>query len=177
LAIEPSGPTHLCPLLFGLQMRSGHAWWTARRAGWSFLRNPDLSVHLIFFYFLFFIFFYFWDRVSLYSSGCPGTHFVDQAGLELRNPPASASRVLGLKVCATTPGLTLDFFKLIFLRFFFTFEIMCMWVQVSQRPEEGAETGVTNRCEPSDVGTGNWTELGRVLHENSWELLTTEPSL
>jgi hypothetical protein len=29
---------------------------------------------------------------------------VDQAGLELRNPPASASRVLGLKACATTPG-------------------------------------------------------------------------
>jgi hypothetical protein len=33
----------------------------------------------------------FQDRVSLYSSGCPGTHSVDQAGLELRNPPASAS--------------------------------------------------------------------------------------
>ena len=30
---------------------------------------------------------------------------VDQAGLELRNPSASASQVLGLKVCATTPGL------------------------------------------------------------------------
>jgi hypothetical protein len=29
-------------------------------------------------------------------------HFVDQAGLELRNLPASASRVLGLKACATT---------------------------------------------------------------------------
>jgi hypothetical protein len=29
------------------------------------------------------------DRVSLYSSGCPGTHFVDQAGLKLRNLPAS----------------------------------------------------------------------------------------
>jgi hypothetical protein len=28
--------------------------------------------------------------------------FVDQAGLELRNPPASASQVLGLKACATT---------------------------------------------------------------------------
>jgi hypothetical protein len=42
------------------------------------------------------------DRVSLYSLGCPGTHFVDQAGLELRNPPASASQVLGLEVCATT---------------------------------------------------------------------------
>jgi hypothetical protein len=44
------------------------------------------------------------DRVSLYSPGCLETHFVDQAGLELRNPPASASRVLGLKACATTPG-------------------------------------------------------------------------
>jgi hypothetical protein len=29
---------------------------------------------------------------------------VDQAGLKLRDPPASASRVLGLKVCNTTPG-------------------------------------------------------------------------
>jgi hypothetical protein len=37
------------------------------------------------------------DKVSLYSPGCPGTHSVDQAGLELRNPPASASQVLGLK--------------------------------------------------------------------------------
>jgi len=49
------------------------------------------------------------DRVSLYSPGYPGTHFVDQAGLELRNPPASASQVLGLKVCATTPGFSADF--------------------------------------------------------------------
>jgi hypothetical protein len=30
------------------------------------------------------------------SPGCPGTHSVDQAGLELTNPPASASQVLGL---------------------------------------------------------------------------------
>jgi hypothetical protein len=44
------------------------------------------------------------DRDSLCSPGCPETHFVDQASLELRNPPASASRVLGLKACATTPG-------------------------------------------------------------------------
>jgi hypothetical protein len=55
-------------------------------------------------FYLFVLFFFFRDRVSLYNSGCLGTHFVDQAGLELRNPPASASRVLGLKVCATTPG-------------------------------------------------------------------------
>jgi hypothetical protein len=47
---------------------------------------------------------FFWDRVSLYRPGCPGTHFVDQAGPELRNPPDSASWVLGLKACATTPS-------------------------------------------------------------------------
>jgi hypothetical protein len=51
------------------------------------------------------LFFFFRDRVSLYSPGCPRTHFVDQAGLELRNPPASASQVLGLKACATTAWL------------------------------------------------------------------------
>lgn len=42
----------------------------------------------------------FWDRVPL---GSPGTHCIDQAGLELRDPPASDSPVLGLKACATTP--------------------------------------------------------------------------
>jgi hypothetical protein len=57
--------------------------------------------------FLFFVcLFVFLDRVSLYSPGCPGTHFVDQAGLELRNPPASASQVLGLKACTTMQGNT-----------------------------------------------------------------------
>ena len=50
------------------------------------------------------LFLFFWDRVSLYSSGCPGTHSVDQAGLEHRNLPASASQVLGLKACTTTLG-------------------------------------------------------------------------
>ena len=44
-------------------------------------------------FFCFILFgFVFEDRVSL-----------DQAGLELRNPPASASRVQGLKACGTTP--------------------------------------------------------------------------
>jgi hypothetical protein len=43
-------------------------------------------------HFLFFILFFlvFRDRISLYSPGCPGTRSVDQGGLELRNPPASA---------------------------------------------------------------------------------------
>jgi hypothetical protein len=46
----------------------------------------------------------FQDRVSLCNPGCPGTHFIDQVGLELRNLPASASRVLGLKACTTVPS-------------------------------------------------------------------------
>jgi hypothetical protein len=43
--------------------------------------------------------------VSLYSPGCLGTYSVDQAGFELRNLPASASQVLGVKVGATTAWL------------------------------------------------------------------------
>jgi hypothetical protein len=70
-----------------------------------------------------FVFLVFRDRVSLYSPDCPGAHFVhlilakrprsdgahfvDQAGLELRNLPASTSRVLGLKVCATIQSVLL----------------------------------------------------------------------
>jgi hypothetical protein len=48
---------------------------------------------------------------SLCSPGCPGTHSVDQAGLELRNLPASASasQVLGLKACTTTARHILNF--------------------------------------------------------------------
>jgi hypothetical protein len=52
--------------------------------------------------FFLFCFLVFRDRVSLCHPGCPETHSVDQAGLELRDPPASASEVLGLKVCAIT---------------------------------------------------------------------------
>jgi hypothetical protein len=59
---------------------------------------------LVGWFFCFVLSLVFRDRVSLYSPGCPGTHSVDQAGLELRNPPASASRALGLKACPTTPG-------------------------------------------------------------------------
>jgi hypothetical protein len=56
-----------------------------------------------------FLFLVFPDRISLCSPGCPEIHSVDQAGLELRNPPASASQVLGLKACATTPGCNVCF--------------------------------------------------------------------
>jgi hypothetical protein len=68
--------------------------------------------YVVFFFVCLFVF-VFPDRVSLYSPGCPGTHFVDQAGLKLRILPASASRVLGLKVCATMPGMLLFSFIII----------------------------------------------------------------
>jgi hypothetical protein len=65
----------------------------------SFLFFSFLFFSFLFFSFLSF-FFIFQDRVSLYNPGCPGTHSVDQIGLELRNPPASAFPSAGIKgVC------------------------------------------------------------------------------
>jgi hypothetical protein len=55
-------------------------------------------------FWFFFVLFCFFETGFLCISGCPGTQSVNQAGLKLRNPPASASQVLGLKVCTTTPG-------------------------------------------------------------------------
>jgi hypothetical protein len=72
-----------------------------KRASYNSIQKCLTPVNFESFFFLFF-FFFFQDRVSLYSPGCPGTHFVDQTGLKLRNPPASAPQVLGLKACATT---------------------------------------------------------------------------
>ena len=68
-----------------------------------------------FFFFCFFFSFvlFFQDRVSLCSPGCPGTHSVDQAGLELRDLCAPASQVLGLNVCATTAWLFKFFFLIL----------------------------------------------------------------
>ena len=71
---------------------------------------PGFFLWLVFLkLFLFLIFFFFWDRASLCIPGCPETYSVGQAVLELRSPPASASQVLGLKVCATTAQLSYGF--------------------------------------------------------------------
>lgn len=56
-------------------------------------------------------------------SGCPGTLSVDQAGLELRNPSASASRVLG-GACATTPGYYAYFYAYFLNYFLFMSQIL-----------------------------------------------------
>jgi hypothetical protein len=57
---------------------------------------------VLFYFVLFFVVVVFWQKVSLDSPGCPVNHSVDHAGLELRNSPASASQVLGLKECTIT---------------------------------------------------------------------------
>jgi hypothetical protein len=80
--------------------------------------------------FFFFFFFFSRDRVSLCSPGCPGTYSVDQAGLKLRNLPASASQMLGLKVCTTLPGLVLFLNFLLCIRFstLFISGFVCLFV-------------------------------------------------
>ena len=121
----------------------------------NFLPIPSLPCLIFLFLFLFiFIFWLFWDRVSLCSPGCPRTHFVDQADLKLRNPPASTSQVLGLKACATTA-------QLIFFKKWFIFTLcalmfclhVCLW-DGANLIGTGLETVVT--CY---VGAGNWTKV------------------
>jgi hypothetical protein len=53
--------------------------------------------------------------VSLHSLDGPGISSVDHAGLELRDSPASASEVLGLRMCATITQQEIHFFKKIYL--------------------------------------------------------------
>jgi hypothetical protein len=62
-------------------------------------------------------FFFSQDTVFLCSPGCPRIHSIDQAGLKLRDLPASASQVLGLNACATTAWLERPFKKLFSLLF------------------------------------------------------------
>jgi hypothetical protein len=50
------------------------------------------------------LFYFYKDRVSPCSRGCSGTHYIDQASLELRDLTASISKMLILKVCATMPS-------------------------------------------------------------------------
>jgi hypothetical protein len=64
------------------------------------LKAPICSLIIDFFIFIF------QDRVSLcISPDCPGTFSVDQAGLELRDLPASTSLELGLKARVTMTHL------------------------------------------------------------------------
>ena len=107
------------------------------------------------------------NRVSLYSPGCPETYSVDQAGLELRNRPASASQVLGLKACATTARL----FILFFLRFIYCYmSVHCSCLLTHQKR---ASDLITDGCEPP---CGCWDLNSGPLEDQS-VLLLAEPSL
>jgi hypothetical protein len=76
---------------------------------------------------------FFQDRVSLCSPGFSRNHPVDQAGLKLMYLPASASPVLGLKVCTTISGLS----YIIFLDLFIHIMYLSTPSLFSDTPEEG----------------------------------------
>jgi hypothetical protein len=67
------------------------------------------------------------DSIFLCSPGCPGTCFVGQAGLELRDLPASASAsgMLGLKVCTTISSFYF-FFKSCYINC--SFPSLCLYI-------------------------------------------------
>jgi hypothetical protein len=68
----------------------------------------SISIYLYIYISIYIYILFAWGRVSLCSPGCPGIHSVDEAG-DLRNSPASASQLLGLKACAPLPGHTVYF--------------------------------------------------------------------
>jgi hypothetical protein len=51
-----------------------------------------------------FLFIFFFKTVLLQSSDCPGTQYTARLASNCRDLPASASRVLGLKMYTTVPG-------------------------------------------------------------------------
>jgi hypothetical protein len=84
--------------------------------GAGYKKQQTTTIYMFEIYFCFVLFCFlvwfglvFQDRVFLCSPGCPVTHSVDKAGLELRDPPVSASQVLGLKACTTTAWQNLLF--------------------------------------------------------------------
>lgn len=79
---------------------------------------------LFFFTFIFFCclfggFFFSFFSPKTCSPSCPGTHYIDQSGLELRDALDSASQVIGSKVWATTAQQSL-YLKFHFILFNFT---------------------------------------------------------
>jgi hypothetical protein len=118
---------------------------------------------------LFVCLFVFLRQVSLCSPGCPGTHFVEQAGLKLRVPPASASQVLGLKACATMAQLSLSLSLSLKI---YLFDI-CEYTVFRHTRRVPLQDLITDGCEPP---CGCWELNSRPLKEQS-VLLTAEPSL
>lgn len=69
------------------------------------MRQLHEQYFLCWFGFVLFFFFFCWVAVQdrdLCNSGCPRFYYIDQVGL--RDMPACASRMLGLKLRAIMPG-------------------------------------------------------------------------
>ena len=106
-ADDCKSPCGCWKLILGLVQECSYHW-----VGSSNCHGCPVSSELYFFFcccFLFVLVLVFRDRVSLSSSGCPGTHSVEQAGLKLRDPPASASMTHGTNAVATILASTLVF--------------------------------------------------------------------
>lgn len=106
-----------------------------------------------------YLYFYFWGRISLCSPGCPGSHYVDQAGL-IETPGASfASLVLGSKVCTTTFG---HFYIHTFIYLFIYSLFSCVWVfclQVCLYTTYSVSGGQKRVSDPSGNAATNGFEL------------------
>jgi hypothetical protein len=116
--ISPNFVKHVTEILIGLYCMCRSRLAIYKLYNTKSAKNHEHGRFLLFFFgFVFCLVVWFGflrNKVSLCSPGCPGTHSVVQAGLELRNSPASASQVLGLKACTTTRFLLLNVFFSIF---------------------------------------------------------------
>ena len=140
----------------------------------------EIETSLIYFLpsFFLFIFFlsciFFWDRFSLCSSGCPGTHSVDQADLRLRD-----SQLLGLKMCTTMTDL-FSFLEKGYLYYFQLCVYMCVGMCVSAGTPGGQRHWVSLEMELQVIvdhlqwvlGTGFWSSV-RTIHSGSWSHLSS----
>jgi hypothetical protein len=141
----------------------------------TFLRGyPSISLGLLLLLFVCLCVCLFWDRVFLWSPVYPGTHSVDQAGLELRNPPASASQVLGLKACATTTRLHLFVFVSCLLLFWDVGIFHCNRWNISRRGVSGTGEvflcflAVAQACVPQPVFTHHQSEIRSLSLQHHW---------
>ena len=113
------------------------------QVGWphAWLGQPGLALHKINNLSFFLFFFFLCDRVYLCSPGCPGTHYVDQVGLKLRDPLASASLGLGIKMGTAATTTWLPFLKMLYVSCHLKKKIYLMYMSTtslsSDTPEEG----------------------------------------
>ena len=86
-----------------------------------------MFIYYYYYYFIYIFTLVFRDRVSLCSPGWPGIRSVDQAGLEIKDPPTSASRVLEvgryLPPVVTLCLLTVSKGDLLLLLLYFLFKL------------------------------------------------------